>query len=191
MISIGDTWFAITIVEYYGRPSPLLLFHFFFPPPSMYHPVQPSLAHDAFHPEHVCILSFSLSLCTLQLKTSLLIDPVATAARLPLPPHLLRIIPPGWKIPVTRRDIAKTLFPSMMLSLRATLIPSRLDCKYGVIERSPSPPSIEKNRIEKVIEQRSECVASTFVTLALERKSRIRLEQALYIVKFNLNLQDR
>lgn len=80
-----------------------------------------------------------LSLCTLQLKTSLLIDPVATAARLPLPPHLLRIIPPGWKIPVTRRDIAKTLFPSMMLSLRATLIPSRLDCKYGVIERSPSP----------------------------------------------------
>ena len=135
--------------------------------------------------------SSPLSLCTLQLKTSLLIDPVATAARLPLPPHLLRIIPPGWKIPVTRRDIAKTLFPSMMLSLRATLIPSRLDCKYGVIERSPSPPSIEKNRIEKVIEQRSECVASTFVTLALERKSRIRLEQALYIVKFNLNLQDR
>lgn len=83
MISIGDTWFAITIVEYYGRPSPLLLFHFFFPPPSMYHPVQPSVAHDAFHPEHVCILSpsLSLSLCTLQLKTSLLIDPVATAAR--------------------------------------------------------------------------------------------------------------
>lgn len=63
MISIGDTWFAITIVEYYGRPSPLLLlFHFFFPPPCMYHPVQPSVAHDAFHPEHVCILSPSPSL---------------------------------------------------------------------------------------------------------------------------------
>ena len=65
-----------------------------------------------------------------------------------------------------------------------------VDCKYGVIERSPSPPSIEKNRIEKVIEQRSECVASTFVTLALERKSRIRLEQALYIVKYNLREKD-
>lgn len=60
----------------------------------------------------------------------------------------------------------------MMLSLRATLIPSSTDCKYGVIERTFLLPPIEKNRTEKVIEQRSECVASSFITLALERKGK-------------------
>lgn len=94
------------------------------------------------------------------------------------------------KDPRDQKGYRENPFPIDDVSLRATLIPSRLDCKYGVIERSPSPPSIEKNRIEKVIEQRSECVASTFVTLALERKSRIRLEQALYIVKYNLREKD-
>lgn len=169
MISIGDTWFAITIVEYYGRPSPLLLFHFFFPPPSMYHPVQPSVAHDAFHPEHVCILSPSLSL---SLHTATENEFANRSCRdcCQTLPHLPCTIPPGWKIPVTRRDITKTLFPSMMLSLRATLIPSKLDCKYGAIERALLLPRLKRIGLKGMIEQRSECVASTFITLALERK---------------------
>lgn len=87
-------------------------------------------------------------------------------------PHLPCTIPPGWKIPVTRRDITKTLFPSMMLSLRATLIPSRLDCKYGAIERALLLPRLKRIGLKGMIEQRSECVASTFITLALERKGR-------------------
>lgn len=65
MISIGDTRFAITIAEYYDRPSFSFLFLFFF-------------INGALRCPRCISLDATSAFCVQRAKMSLLIDPVAT-----------------------------------------------------------------------------------------------------------------